>query len=70
MKIKIFYGFDCCLFFLNRKDHQWNPNDNKNQQKIDIGGANMSSPGSTWPNNMSMGGAPFAAGGGVSLFDF
>jgi len=30
----------------------------------------MSSPGSTWPNNMSMGGAPFAAGGGVSLFDF
>jgi len=49
------------------KDHQWNPNDNKNQQKIGIGGANMSSPGSTWPNNMSMGGAPFAAGGGMPI---
>jgi hypothetical protein len=47
-----------------RKDHQWTPGDGKNQQKIGIGGANMNSSSTTWPNQMPMGGAF----GGVSSF--
>jgi hypothetical protein len=39
------------------KDHQWTPGDGKNQQKIGIGGANMNSSSTTWPNQMPMGGA-------------
>lgn len=54
--MKFFYCFFCS------KDHQWTPGDNKNQQKISIGGASMNSSGTTWPNQPAMG-APF---GGVS----
>ena len=58
------YFLICLLFsFSYRKDHQWNPNDGKNQQKIGMGGASMSSPSSAWPNSMPAGGAF----GGVSL---
>jgi hypothetical protein len=59
-----------------RKDHQWNPNDGKNQQKIGIGGANINSPSTTWPSQPTIGG-PFGGGGVVSesnvfhqIFDF
>jgi len=39
------------------KDHQWTPSDGKNQQKIGIGGGNINSPSTTWPNQMPMGGS-------------
>jgi hypothetical protein len=50
------------IYFFNRKDHQWTPNDAKNQQKIGVTGGNMNAPGTTWPNSSAMS-APF---GGVS----
>jgi len=32
------------------KDHQWNPNDAKNQQKIGMSAGSMHTPGTTWAN--------------------
>ncbi len=49
-----------------RKDHQWTPGDAKNQQKIGMGSGNVNSPGTTWPNQIPMGGSF----GSVSLFIF
>ena len=45
----------------NSKDHQWNPNDARNQQKIGVGITNMNTPGTTWTNPSLMS-APY---GGV-----
>jgi hypothetical protein len=52
------------MVFFYSKDHQWTPGDGKNQQKIGIGSGNANSPGTTWPNQMPMGGSF----GGVSQF--
>jgi hypothetical protein len=45
---------------LNSKDHQWNPNDAKNQQKIGISAGTMHTPGTTWTNPSTMS-APYGA---------
>jgi len=52
------------IYFFNRKDHQWTPNDGKNQQIIGMSAGTMNTPGTTWPNSSAMN-APF---GGVSKF--
>ena len=48
------------------KDHQWNPNETKNQQKIGMNAPTLNTPGITWtkPPGMS---APLS---GVSLLTF
>ena len=50
-----------CIFPFS-KDHQWNPNETKSQQKIGMNaGGMMNAPGTTW-TNPSMTNVPFGAG--------
>jgi len=44
------------------KDHQWTPNDKKNQQKIGMIAGNTNTPGTTWTNTSAMS-APFGGMG-------